>query len=114
LISQINFKLKKSIFFLKSVPPNRISQRIFIIVLVGDSGVGKTSFIHRFCHDTFRESFYSTIGILVFEIKIKEILKYIKGLLKKGIDFQIKNFIINGNVYTLQLWDTGEGFCSIY
>lgn len=36
--------------------------RIFKIVFVGDSGVGKTSFIHRFCNDQFRPNFSATIG----------------------------------------------------
>jgi Ras and EF-hand domain-containing protein len=39
-------------------------QRIFKIVFVGDSGVGKSSFIHRFCNDHFNPTFSATIGIL--------------------------------------------------
>lgn len=36
--------------------------RVFKIVFVGDSGVGKSSFIHRFCHDQWKPSFTATIG----------------------------------------------------
>ena len=39
-------------------------QRIFKVVFVGDSGVGKSSFIHRFCNDHFNPTFSATIGIL--------------------------------------------------
>lgn len=37
-------------------------QRIFKVVFVGDSGVGKSSFIHRFCNDNFNPTFSATIG----------------------------------------------------
>ena len=37
-------------------------ERVFKIVFVGDSGVGKSSFIHRFCHDGWKPSFTATIG----------------------------------------------------
>ena len=37
-------------------------ERVFKVVFVGDSGVGKSSFIHRFCHDVWKPSFTATIG----------------------------------------------------
>ena len=37
-------------------------ERVFKVVFVGDSGVGKSSFIHRFCHDAWKPSFTATIG----------------------------------------------------
>ena len=39
-------------------------QRVFKVVIIGDSGVGKSSFIHRFCHNKFRASYQATIGKL--------------------------------------------------
>lgn len=45
----------------EAVPAAKV-QRIFKVVFVGDSGVGKSSFIHRFCSNTFRASFSATIG----------------------------------------------------
>lgn len=68
-------------------------QRVFKVVFVGDSGVGKSSFIQRFCHNTFRPSYSATIGV----------------------DFQIKNLIIENQAIVLQLWDTAgqERFHSI-
>jgi GTPase SAR1 family protein len=35
----------------------------FKIVLIGDSGVGKSCILHRFADDQFNENFYATIGV---------------------------------------------------
>ncbi|XP_071120111.1 EF-hand calcium-binding domain-containing protein 4B-like isoform X2 [Mytilus edulis] len=68
-------------------------QRIFKVVFVGDSGVGKSSFIHRFCNDNFNPTFSATIGV----------------------DFQVKSLNLGGQSIVLQLWDTAgqERFRSI-
>ncbi|XP_036360471.1 ras and EF-hand domain-containing protein isoform X2 [Octopus sinensis] len=68
-------------------------ERVFKIVFVGDSGVGKSSFIHRFCHDDFQPTFAATIGV----------------------DFRIKSIEVGGHLFALQLWDTAgqERFRSI-
>lgn len=44
-------------------------QHIFKVVVVGDSGVGKTCLLNRFADGTFVEHFPSTIGI-DFKIKV--------------------------------------------
>ena len=54
------------------------------VVVIGDSGVGKTSFIQMFEHLKFTESFKPTIGA----------------------DFSNKEITINGRIVTLQIWDT--------
>ncbi|ESO95299.1 hypothetical protein LOTGIDRAFT_117008, partial [Lottia gigantea] len=68
-------------------------ERIFKVVFIGDSGVGKSSFIHRFCNDSFKDKFAATIGV----------------------DFQIKTVEQDGHIIALQLWDTAgqERFRSI-
>ncbi|XP_060566027.1 EF-hand calcium-binding domain-containing protein 4B-like isoform X4 [Ruditapes philippinarum] len=68
-------------------------QRVFKVVFVGDSGVGKSSFIHRFCKGHFKASYAATIGV----------------------DFQIKNLPMENIMIVLQLWDTAgqERFRSI-
>ncbi|EDO28399.1 predicted protein, partial [Nematostella vectensis] len=66
---------------------------VFKVVFIGDSGVGKSSFLHRFCHDQWKPSFTATIGV----------------------DFQIKTMNVNGQCIAIQLWDTAgqERFRSI-
>lgn len=36
---------------------------VFKILLLGDGGVGKTSLLRRFIHNTFDQDYYSTIGV---------------------------------------------------
>ncbi|KAH9496853.1 Ras- protein Rab-13 [Bulinus truncatus] len=59
-------------------------QRLFKVVFIGDSGVGKSTFIHRFCHHEFKSNFQATIGV----------------------DFQVKTVELKDTIVTLQLWDT--------
>ncbi|XP_021368203.1 uncharacterized protein LOC110459957 isoform X2 [Mizuhopecten yessoensis] len=77
----------------EAIEPVMTSQRVFKVVFVGDSGVGKSSFIHRFCNNTFNPSFSATIGV----------------------DFQVKMIQLKDTVIVLQLWDTAgqERFRSI-
>uniref|UniRef100_A0A914KUQ9 Uncharacterized protein n=2 Tax=Meloidogyne TaxID=189290 RepID=A0A914KUQ9_MELIC len=68
-------------------------ERIFKIVLVGDSAVGKTCVLHRFCYNRFKPLFCATIGV----------------------DFTVKTMSIDDRLVALQLWDTAgqERFRSI-
>lgn len=54
------------------------------LLIIGDSGVGKSCLLLRFCDDEFTPSFISTIGI----------------------DFKIRNIKVNGKDVRLQIWDT--------
>eukprot|EP00002_Diphylleia_rotans_P027354 TRINITY_DN5481_c0_g1_i2.p1 TRINITY_DN5481_c0_g1~~TRINITY_DN5481_c0_g1_i2.p1 ORF type:complete len:111 (+),score=18.16 TRINITY_DN5481_c0_g1_i2:82-414(+) len=54
------------------------------LLLIGDSGVGKSSLLMRFCEDTFSPNFITTIGI----------------------DFKIRNVDMDGKRIKLQIWDT--------
>ena len=40
----------------------RQPERVFKVVLLGDSAVGKSSFIMRLCHNRFQAAFQPTIG----------------------------------------------------
>ena len=66
---------------------------LFKIVLVGDSGVGKSSLVLKYTDDVYNDNFISTIGV----------------------DFKIHTININGKQVKLQIWDTAgqERFKSI-
>ena len=55
---------------------------LFKIVVIGDSGVGKSCIMLRFTEDVFNESFISTIGI----------------------DFKVRTIDVNGVTIKLQIW----------
>ncbi|KAF8367486.1 hypothetical protein PRIPAC_85315 [Pristionchus pacificus] len=57
---------------------------MFNLLLIGDSGVGKTCILNRFSDDSFNSSKISTIGI----------------------DFKIRQVEMNGKKIKLQIWDT--------
>lgn len=57
---------------------------LFKLLLIGDSGVGKTCILFRFSEDAFNTSFISTIGI----------------------DFKIRTIELEDKKIKLQIWDT--------
>lgn len=40
-----------------------MEEQIFKIVIIGNSAVGKSSLLIRYCDDTFRDIYLSTIGV---------------------------------------------------
>lgn len=57
---------------------------LFKLLLIGDSGVGKTSILFRFSEEEFNSTFIATIGI----------------------DFKIRTIDLHGKKIKLQIWDT--------
>ena len=58
---------------------------VYKVLLLGDSTVGKTCFLLRYCDKTFKEAYLSTIGL----------------------DYRLKNITLkNGKNIKLQIWDT--------
>eukprot|EP00386_Alphamonas_edax_P009693 GDKI01031778.1.p1 GENE.GDKI01031778.1~~GDKI01031778.1.p1 ORF type:complete len:209 (-),score=67.19 GDKI01031778.1:30-656(-) len=57
---------------------------LFKIVLIGDSGVGKSCLLLRFADDQFTDSYITTIGV----------------------DFRFRTINVDGHVIKLQIWDT--------
>lgn len=65
-------------------PQKILPDRTFKICFVGDSSVGKTSFIIRYCRNEFSQSTSATLGV----------------------DFHMKNVVHEDTNIALQLWDT--------
>jgi Ras-related protein Rab-1A len=63
---------------------DKLQDYIFKIILIGDSGVGKTSLMTRFTDKEYHESLSSTIGV----------------------DFKIKTIHLGNVKVKLQIWDT--------
>lgn len=57
---------------------------LFKLLLIGDSGVGKSCLLLRFADDTYTDSYISTIGV----------------------DFKIRTIELQGKTVKLQIWDT--------
>lgn len=52
---------------LQKTSPQTAPQRVFKVVFLGSSGVGKTSFIHRSCTGELRRKLSATVGELRFQ-----------------------------------------------
>ncbi|KAI5192842.1 Ras-related protein Rab-1A [Nematocida sp. AWRm77] len=66
---------------------------LFKVLMVGSSGVGKTSIVMKYTEDIYKDTYRSTIGV----------------------DFRLKTISVDGETVKLQLWDTAgqERFRSI-
>lgn len=54
------------------------------LIVVGDSGVGKSSLLHRFSDNVFSDQYNDTIGV----------------------DFKIKTITVDGKIVKVHVWDT--------
>lgn len=54
------------------------------LIIIGDSGVGKTNVLMRFCDSEFKENYVATIGV----------------------DFKVKILQVEDKRIKLQIWDT--------
>ncbi|XP_012668467.1 ras-related protein Rab-13 isoform X2 [Otolemur garnettii] len=78
---------------------------LFKLLLIGDSGVGKTCLIIRFAEDNFNNTYISTIDSPT-PIHVWMVPKALTSLKPPGIDFKIRTVNIEGKKIKLQVWDT--------
>jgi len=108
--------------------------QLFKIILIGDSGVGKTCILCRFANDEFNKSHISTIGklfskrtlwqfyevflfILIDSAKLtwaKKMLSFsytskaqfstLTNFVFVGIDFKMKTILVDGKRIRIQMW----------
>ena len=48
---------------MEGVETNQVKPKVFKIIVIGDSGVGKTSITYRFCSSAFPKTCEATIGV---------------------------------------------------
>ena len=68
----------------KNISPNNQYDLLFKVLLIGNSGVGKSSLFLRFVDDIWEDNFVPTIGV----------------------DFKVKTLSIEDKKIKLQIWDT--------
>ena len=74
--------MSKSIPVLQSANPEY--DYLFKLIIIGDSGIGKSCLLNRFAEDAYTDAYISTIGV----------------------DFKIRTLEIDGRIVKLQIWDT--------
>lgn len=67
-------------------PADQNFDYMFKLLIIGNSSVGKTSFLFRYSDDSFTSAFVSTVGI----------------------DFKVQTVFRNDKRIKLQIWDTGK------
>jgi Ras-related protein Rab-1A len=76
--------VQKKILTKKKQKTKKNSDFSFKIVLVGDTCVGKSSILVRFCDDIFSDNYITTIGV----------------------DFKFKTLLLKNKTIKIQIWDT--------
>ena len=77
---------------------NFSSDFLFKLLLIGDSGVGKSSLLMRFADDTYTDSYISTIGV--------DFVSPVLGFLAELSFQKIRTIELDGKTVKLQMWDT--------
>jgi len=101
--SNVNTVVTFEIFFVSKMV--RDYDHLFKLVLIGDSGVGKSCILLRFADDSFTESYITTIGVDFRCVFLSQLLHEL---------FRFRTINVDGKNVKLQIWDTYvERFFSI-
>ncbi|MEJ1279946.1 calcium release activated channel regulator 2A [Cricetulus griseus] len=112
---------KEALYKEESIPST--PDRLFKIVFVGDSAVGKTSFLRRLCEARFSPGMAATVGTTQgrlpamvpdreapspdLEVRVPMTKAVLTGLFHlAGIDYRVKTVTVDNTRVALQLWDT--------
>ena len=77
-------KIPRAFIFFRKMPQEPVEGGDVRLLLLGDSAVGKSSLLLRFCEDRFESNFVITIGV----------------------DYKVRTLQLDGKLLRLQVWDT--------
>lgn len=75
------------------------------VVLIGDSGVGKSNLLSRFTRNEFNLESKSTIGV-EFATRFVDLWPKLLLLFMNYTNFKIRSCVVEGKVVKAQIWDT--------
>lgn len=94
---------------------------MYRLVLAGDAGAGKSSFLLRLTNNEFRGDIQTTLGgcqrkhiapdetaltYSSFQMLKSCLFVWFFYILFSGVDFQVKTLLVDGEKTSLQIWDT--------
>lgn len=78
---------------------------IYKLLVIGDSNVGKTTLLTRFCEDRYQSNFMSTVGKSMLSIcRAVLFVLYSNILCGLGIDYKTKIITLDTERVKLQIW----------
>lgn len=85
---------------------------MYRLVLAGDAGAGKSSFLLRLTLNEFRGDIQTTLGGRSRprrrhrRFSVSDVTSGFVSFCRSGVDFQMKSMLVDGEKTSLQIWDT--------